>query len=190
MHQIVDRRSNLGISEHALCVAQSVLMFRCFLISPIRTLEKLTAVLGDHHKIVSAIAAPFVLIAITAAAVAGALEDGYSALNDGNYPAALQLFRPLANEGNVSALKAIAIINDYCLAADKGNGLARFSLGFIYERGLGLPQDYVRAYMWFSLAAAQGTKGAEEWRERLAARMSPAQIAEAQRLAREWSPKP
>ena len=43
--------------------------------------------------------------------------------------------------------------------------------------------------MWFNLAAAQGTRGAAEWRERLAARMTPAQIAEAQKLASEWKPK-
>ena len=134
--------------------------------------------------------APLMLIAIAGTAVAGALEDGYFALNEGDYAIAVQLFRPLAKEGNVAARKALAIINDYCLVADKGNGLAQFSLGLIYERGLGMPQDYVRAHMWFSLAAAQGTKGAAEWRERLAARMSPAQIMEAQRLAREWKPKP
>jgi TPR repeat protein len=111
-------------------------------------------------------------------------------LNEGDYATALQLLRPLANEGNFAARKALAIINDYCLDADKGNALAQFSLGFIYEKGLGMPQDYVLAYMWFSLAAAQGTKGAAEWRERLAARKSPTQIVEAQKRAREWKPKP
>ena len=134
--------------------------------------------------------ASLMLVALAEAAVAGALEDAYSALNEGDYATALRLFRPLADEGNVAARKALAIINDYCLDADKGNALAQFSLGFIYEKGLGMPQDYVRAHMWFSLAAAQGTKGAAEWRDRLAARMSPAQITEAQKLAREWKPKP
>ena len=78
----------------------------------------------------------------------------------------------------------------YRLSADKGDAGAQFSLGFMYQKGLGVPQDYVRAYMWFDLAAAQGTKGAAEWRELIAARMTPAQIAEAQKLAREWKPKP
>jgi uncharacterized protein len=134
-------------------------------------------------------AALLMQIAIAGAAVAGALEDAYSALNEGDYATALRLLGPLANEGNVAARKALAIINDYCRDADKGNALAQFSLGFIYEKGLGLPQDYVRAHMWFSLAAAQATKGAAEWRDRLAARMTPAQITEAQKLAREWKPK-
>jgi uncharacterized protein len=130
------------------------------------------------------------LVALAGAAVAGALEDAYSAMNRGDYATALRLFRPLADQGNGAAQKALAIINDYGFAATKGNATAQFSLGFMYQKGLGVPQDYVRAYMWFDLAAAQGTKGAAEWREHIAARMAPEQIAEAQKLAREWKPKP
>ena len=77
----------------------------------------------------------------------------------------------------------------YRVGAEKRNASAQFSLGFMYEKGQGVPQDYVQAYMWFNLAAAQGTKGAAEWREHIAARMTPAQIAEAKKLANEWKPK-
>ena len=77
----------------------------------------------------------------------------------------------------------------YRVGAEKGDASAQFSLGFMYELGQGVPQDYVQAYMWFNLAAAQGTRGAAEWREHIAARMTPAQIAEAQKLASEWKPK-
>jgi hypothetical protein len=52
------------------------------------------------------------------------------------------------------------------------------------------PQDYVIAHMWFNLAAAGGEKGSVHFRDVLAARMMPTQIAEAQKLAREWKPKP
>jgi hypothetical protein len=52
-----------------------------------------------------------------------------------------------------------------------------------------LALDYVLAHVWFNLAAASGNKDASENRDIAAARMSPAQIAEAQRLAREWKPK-
>jgi len=147
--------------------------------------------MGDYAKLLGAtLTTLLVVVAVTRAAIAGALEDAYSAMNAGDYATALQLLRPLADQGNVAALKALAIINDYGFGADKGNGSAQFSLGFIYGKGLGVPQDYVRAHMWFDLAAAQGTKGAAEWRERIAAHMTPAQIAEAQKLAREWKPKP
>ena len=49
-------------------------------------------------------------------------------------------------------------------------------------------QDYVLAHMWYNLAAAQDAGVAAKNRDRVAAKMTPAQIAEAQRLAREWKP--
>jgi TPR repeat protein len=58
-----------------------------------------------------------------------------------------------------------------------------------YANGAGVPQDYVLAHMWFNLAARQGYPSAEDHRDTLAKKMTPAQIAEAQRLAREWKPK-
>jgi len=62
-------------------------------------------------------------------------------------------------------------------------------LGWMYHNGFGVMQDYVQAHMWYSLTAARGEKGASKWRDLLAEQMTPAQIAEAQRLAREWKPK-
>ncbi len=59
----------------------------------------------------------------------------------------------------------------------------------MYRKGEGVPKDYVQAHMWYTLAAAQGDKDAGEFRDLLAEKMTPAQIAEAQRLAREWKPK-
>jgi uncharacterized protein len=43
--------------------------------------------------------------------------------------------------------------------------------------------------MWFNLAAARGIKEAMTNRDKVAKHMTPAQIAEAQKLAREWKPK-
>ncbi len=59
----------------------------------------------------------------------------------------------------------------------------------MYHNGRGVTQDYVQAHMWFNLAAARGLKFPEKRRDRLAKKMTPAQIAEAQKLAREWKPK-
>ena len=53
----------------------------------------------------------------------------------------------------------------------------------------GVPQDYVRAHMWYNLAAAQGDENGRKYRDDVAAIMTPEQIAEAQRLAREWMEK-
>ena len=76
----------------------------------------------------------------------------------------------------------------YRKAADQGHVLAQSDLGTVYAKGQGVPQDYVSALMWYSLAAAKGLTDAAKERDVVAAQMTPAQIAEAQRLAREWKP--
>jgi uncharacterized protein len=73
-------------------------------------------------------------------------------------------------------------------AADQGNANAQYDLGIAYFKGLGVPQDYAIAYMWLNLGAAGGNKDAAKFRDALTANMTPAQIAAAQRLAREWKP--
>jgi hypothetical protein len=50
--------------------------------------------------------------------------------------------------------------------------------------------DYALAHMWFNLAAAQGLEPAAKARDDVAKLMTPAQLAEAQKLAREWRPAP
>lgn len=77
------------------------------------------------------------------------------------------------------------------LSADQGLALAQLQLGVRYLDGSGgVPEDYVIAHMWLNLAAAQGDEDARKLRALAAAKMTPAQIAEAQRLAREWTPAP
>jgi len=73
--------------------------------------------------------------------------------------------------------------------ADQGDAEAQYNLGLMYENGQGVTQDYVQAQMWFTLAAARGQKFARKSRDRLAKQMTPAQIDEAQKLAREWKPQ-
>jgi TPR repeat protein len=115
----------------------------------------------------------------------------------------MQLWRPLADHGVAEAqfglgvLYAKGVPQDYAAAvgwyrkaADQGFTFAQFSLGFMYATGRGVPQDYVRAYMWTNLAAARGVSDAIESLNIIASKMSPAQIAEAQKLASEWKPKP
>ena len=75
------------------------------------------------------------------------------------------------------------------LAADQGLSIAQGHLGIMYAVGEEVPQDYVQAHMWLNLVAAQGVTQAIEARDRLAKKMSSAQIEEAQRLAREWKPR-
>ena len=76
----------------------------------------------------------------------------------------------------------------YRKAAEQGYADAQNALGVSYDHGEGVPRDILRAYMWFNLAAAQGNEQAARNREVAALRMSSEQIAEAQRLTREWKP--
>ncbi len=75
------------------------------------------------------------------------------------------------------------------LAAPAWNADAQYNLALMYKKGRGVTQDYVQAHMWFNLAGAQGKIKAVKNRDMVAKRMTPAQIAEAQRLARKWRPR-
>ena len=75
------------------------------------------------------------------------------------------------------------------LAADQGEALAQTKIAIMYEEGQGVPQNIIQAYKWYSLAATNGDKSAPLLRDRLAQQMTPAQIAKAQALVKEWKPK-
>jgi TPR repeat protein len=77
----------------------------------------------------------------------------------------------------------------YHKSAEQGNDSAQRNLGLMYAKGQGVPLDYVLAYMWFNLAASQGDENGKKGRDIAAKSMTREQIAEAQRLAREWKPK-
>ncbi|MBN9589173.1 MAG: sel1 repeat family protein [Alphaproteobacteria bacterium] len=70
--------------------------------------------------------------------------------------------------------------------AAEGRADALYNLGLAYSTGQGVSVDLVAAHKWFNLAAVRGVEAAKGWRNQLAAEMAPAQIAEAQKLAREW----
>jgi len=142
-------------------------------------------------------------------AVAGALEDGVVAHNSGDYATALRLWRPLAEQGDAMAQSNLGdmyragqgvpqdhaeAVKWFHLAAKQGFAGAQYNLGLMYGNGQGVPQDYVRAYMWFNLATSRLPPGedhdmAVNNRNAAADLMTPAQIAEAQKLARQWKPR-
>ncbi len=78
-------------------------------------------------------------------------------------------------------------------AAEHGNAESQVLLGGMYMNGQGVPQDYVMAHMWFNLASAgltgEARDAAANARDQIASLITPSQVAEAQRLAREWRPK-
>jgi hypothetical protein len=123
-----------------------------------------------------------------------------------HYAQAIVWYRKAANQGDAAAQNNLGrmyvsgqgVPRDYAQAvvwlrkaAEQGNALGQVNLGTMYGHGHGVPQDYALAYMWFDLAASRAEdatvrQSAVESRDRVVAKMTPAQIAEAQRLASEW----
>jgi TPR repeat protein len=59
----------------------------------------------------------------------------------------------------------------------------------MYEDGTGVSQDYVEAYKWYTIAAERTGDRAREFSracEELAGKMTPAQVSDAQKRARDW----
>jgi TPR repeat protein len=105
----------------------------------------------------------FALMVIPAMALAQDFDKGLDAAQAGDYATALREWTPLAEQGHASA---------------------QINLGFMYEKGYGVPQDFVASHVWNNLGAANGDKLGGTNRDNLAQRMTPDQIAEAQRRAR------
>ena len=113
-------------------------------------------------------------------------------------------YRKAAEQGHANAQVNLALMYDegegvtqdykeaikwYGKAAEQGDAIAQNNLAIKYAQGLGVPQDYVLAHKWFNLAAAGGDEDAQNNRDIVANKMTPTQLAEAQKLAREWVPQ-
>jgi len=118
-----------------------------------------------------------------------------------NFPEALKWFRRSAEQGDPDAQFALGqmyeegegVTQNYALAAEwyrkaaghvpdfGGAGQGRNNLGLLYLNGYGVPQDYVQAYMWFSLSAQSNPN-----LQYAAEHLTPENIREAERLARDW----
>ena len=145
-----------------------------------------------------------VLLGWPGAVHAGDLQTGVAAYQAGDYATALRDFRKAADQGladaqyNLGNMYATGrgVTQDYAeavkwyrLAADQGNASAQYNPGGVYYTGLGVTQDYVMAHMWFNIAAASGDADAANRRDLAAKQMARAEIAEAQKMAREWVAK-
>jgi len=73
----------------------------------------------------------------------------------------------------------------YTLAAEQGDARAQYNLGQMYRKGEGVSQDYVYAHMWANIAASNGDEDSGNLRDEVAKEMTPAQIENAEQLARE-----
>ena len=78
----------------------------------------------------------------------------------------------------------LAAIDEAGIGEASGDMFLR--LGMMYSIGADIPTDYVSAHKWFNLAAMRGNAEAIRLRREVAAQMSEAEIAAAQRAARDW----
>lgn len=131
-------------------------------------------------------------------------QRGMEAIKQGDYATALHEFRILAERGDAIAQYNLGTMyalgqgteTNYVLAAswflraaEQGIAEAQGKLGVMYTHGLGVAKDDLQAYVWYSIAAAQGYAIARMPRDELAKQLTPAQLAQAHRLAQEWLAK-
>ena len=157
--------------------------------------------------LIAALCAGFIL-GLTVPASAG-YDAGEAAYKRGDYATALRELRPLAEQGNAGTQRVLGVmygkgrgipqddaeaVQWWRKAAEQGHADAQVTLGGMYGLGHGVSQDDVQAHMWYNLAASsyypsEYRDEAVKNRDIVAMRMTPAQISEAQKLAREWKPK-
>jgi TPR repeat protein len=107
------------------------------------------------------------------------------AAEQGHAKAQFNLGRMYEDAVGVTTDKAQAF-NWICKAAEQGSPDAQADLGRRYLKGIGVQENEIVAYKWLNLSAAQGERAAAIMRDTLSKNMTSAQIAEAQRLSREW----
>ena len=77
----------------------------------------------------------------------------------------------------------------YQKAADQGFAMAQLNLGLLYFLGKGVLEDFVQAYAWLNIAAANGDENSKKGKSLLAKEMTPDQITEAEELVKEMVKK-
>ena len=120
--------------------------------------------------------AVILVVAGATGAVAGPAEEADSAYQRGDYAQAMNLWRPLAAQGNARAQFSLGLSYElghgvsqdtqeaakwYRKAAEQGHVEAQFLLGVMYTQGQGVPQDAQAALKWFRKAAKQGDAEAQ-----------------------------
>lgn len=141
------------------------------------------------------------VVFFTPSARADAFYDGLVAYNTGDFARAARIWAPLAARGDGKAQSGLGILYSkglgvpadpakaadlFLKAAMQGVVEAQMFLGVMHLNGDGVVRSRVLAYMWSDLALSAGYEQAIDFREHVARSMTPAQIAEARRLAVKW----
>jgi TPR repeat protein len=90
-------------------------------------------------------------------------------------------------EGQGMSSSFVEAMKWYRLAAEKGHVTAQYKLGLMYGQSRGAPRDLVEAHRWMTLAASRPQVPESGAQNRDAAvALTPAQLAEANKLVRNW----
>jgi TPR repeat protein len=121
-----------------------------------------------------------------------------------NYVEAVKWYRKAADQNNAIAQNNLGgcyakgygvtkndveAVKWFCKGAEQGCDSAQYNLGLMNAKGNGVLKNYVEADKWFNLASAQGNEDAKKFLSIVEQNMTPGQIAEAQKLAREFKPR-
>ena len=130
----------------------------------------------------------------------GDYQKGLDAAQNGNYTAALEEWRPLAEQGHSESQFVLGLlyrngkgvekdfstaIKWYLLAAENGHAKAQAKLGYMYVNGEGVNKNYVRAYMWGRLSEINENREGSELKRIMTIELTASKIEEAERLVRE-----
>ena len=101
----------------------------------------------------------------------------------------------MALEGMGGPADAVAAAGWFKRSADQGDASAMLGLGGLYEQGRGVPKDVVLARKWYVLASVDDGEydpdtfaRAKKAAEALAGKMTPAQVAQADKLVADFKP--
>ena len=137
---------------------------------------------------------------MTGSVFAQDFQKGLKAYDAKDYAAALKEFRILAERGHAGAqhklgwmyLGGFGVLKDVKesvfwvrKAAEQGDAEAQASLAMAYEFGHGVIKDNVYTHAWYNIASANGYMEASIERNEIEKKMTAAEIAKAQELARE-----
>ena len=122
------------------------------------------------------------------------LQEGLDAIKRKDYKTAYNFFLPLAEQGDSNGQYFLGLMyyegrevqqNDkeatkwFRLAAEQGDNMAQSNLGHLYADEKTGKKNYIKAHQWFNISGAKEITAMEKL-------MDPNQIAEAEKLARDW----
>jgi TPR repeat protein len=131
-------------------------------------------------------------------------DDCFTKLEAGDLDSALIACTNAAEQGHAPAQYNLGLMYDrghgipkddkqafywYTKAAEQGDAGAQLNLGVKHDYGKGTLKDSILAYAWYNISASQGNEQATKNRDLIEKEMTPNQIAEAQKLSREYYAK-